>query len=499
MHRRVAVLALLALAGCASPQQPKGEETGPRAWLSSAASKVSSLTSKGEGTTIISGLKPGGYEASSLAIGEEKDLAQHRAEALGFVRVTAIEQYLRSLRAQLVEASGTTGVPGRVVILANPALAASSVPDGNLYVSMGWLENLENEDEVAAILAHELSHVLLKHHSADLVATMQHKAQALHEIGVSAKAAFTPSKTVSKSDARALTNQQLVGDLADKLALPAWNRRQEREADLLGVDLLIRAGYAPGAMVTMLEKLQGWEKQNKESDDAFWDRLRQTAQTDPGEAMKLAYQRAAETVSVSHPKTEERIGDVAEYLERHYGDLKPASPKVAAWKEVASRPDAAQVLRNYDRAFSARKLLDKAKHQEAYTLAKSAATGRTATDAYPNWVLARSAMLLGRQREGLDALQRAISSAEPVSEIYEAIITAQEQAGNIGSALQWTEKASTTFGGAPRWIPTKIRLLRKAGRTADAGALTLNCSVSWPDWRRLCQQANDTPAGRSQG
>ncbi|PYO13698.1 MAG: hypothetical protein DMD75_05290 [Candidatus Rokuibacteriota bacterium] len=40
----------------------------------------------------------------------------------------------------------------------------------------------------------------------------------------------------------------------------------------------------------------------------------------------------------------------------------------------------------------------------------------------------------------------------------------------------------------------KIRLLRKAGKTAEADAQTLDCSVNAQDWRRLCQEANQTPA-----
>ncbi|HEX5528112.1 MAG TPA: hypothetical protein VFZ82_01055, partial [Methylomirabilota bacterium] len=51
---------------------------------------------------------------------------QHRGDALGFVRSAALEQYLNETRRRLVAASGKTGVPGRVVILANPGFEAFS-------------------------------------------------------------------------------------------------------------------------------------------------------------------------------------------------------------------------------------------------------------------------------------------------------------------------------------------------------------------------------------
>jgi hypothetical protein len=123
-------------------------------------------------------------------------------------------------------------------------------------------------------------------------------------------------------------------------------------------------------------------------------------------------------------------------------------------------------------------------------------TGRTATDAYPNWVLARSAFALGRSREGIEALRRAVSSTEPVPNVYEDLIVAHEAAGNLPVALQWTDQASKTFGGAPRFLPHRIRLLRKTGRVAEANRATIDCSLNATDWRRFCQEANATPAGR---
>jgi beta-barrel assembly-enhancing protease len=490
-------VALLLVGACAG-QSGKEGESGSASWVPD-LSKVTSVFSTGD-KTLISDIQPGPYKPSPLAIGEEKDLAQRRGEALGFVRSAPFEQYLATVRSKLVAGSGVTAVPGRVIILANPAFTAFSTPDGNVYVSMGCLESLNNEDEAAAVLAHELSHVLLAHHTSDIVSEIQKKTLALHEIGVSAKTILlgASANTGAKSDKNILANEQLAADITDKLALPAWGRRQEREADLLGVDLLIRAKYSPGAMVNVLEILQAWEKQNKESEDAFWDKLKQTTLNNPGAALGMAYQRGVELVSVSHPKTEDRITDTVEYLERHYEDLKPIETRLAPWKAINGRADVSQVLRHYRLAFSAKEKLDKSKPQEAYPVAKEAATGNTATHAYPNWVLYRSAKLMGRQKEALDALRRAVSSSEPVPEIYDAMIFDYERAGSFPVALDWTNKASAAFGGAPRWTPTKIRLLRKVGRTAEAEALSLSCAVDTPDFKRQCQEANTTPAGRAQ-
>ena len=213
--------------------------------------------------------------------------------------------------------------------------------------------------------------------------------------------------------------------------------------------------------------------------------------------MGLAYQKMLSTVSMNHPKTEERITDAAEYFERHYGSRALVEPASAPWKALRARPEVALVLRNYKQAFLAKKQLEQGRAQEAYATARTAVTGRTATDAYPNWVLARAAFALGRSREGIEALRRAVTSSEPVPNVYEDLIVAHEGAGNLPAALEWTDQASKTFGGAPRWMPHKIRLLRKTGRVAEANTVTIDCSLNATDWKRLCQEANATPAGRT--
>ena len=203
MTRGAWLLLTLAVVGCSAPESKPGEPASSKPAIN--LPHIPLFGSKGDKKTMLSELKPGPYQASSLALGEQKDLARQRGEGLGFVRAEALERYCQDIRSKLVSASGVTGVPGKVTIQANPAYAAYSTPDGNIYLAMGWLPYLESEDELAGIIAHELSHVLLTHHSADIASGVQKKAQALHELGVSAKMYADKTTTVTKSDQRALT------------------------------------------------------------------------------------------------------------------------------------------------------------------------------------------------------------------------------------------------------------------------------------------------------
>src|SRR3989442_10392943 len=91
----------------------------------------------------------------------------------------------------------------------------------------------------------------------------------------------------SGDEQRALQDSQLLTVVSKKMITPAGNRRQEAEADLLGVDLLVRAEYSPVAMVTMLEKYQAWEKQTKEADEAFQARAGEVMKKDVAEGVKM--------------------------------------------------------------------------------------------------------------------------------------------------------------------------------------------------------------------
>lgn len=497
--RTVLVLAILAATGCATLEGGTAQVVSSlkQTGRSIAQAGQSMLDAPGEKTPIIADVASGRYEPSSLAIGEAKDLARQRGEALGFVACEPLERYLARVHARVLRGSGVTDVPGRVVLLANPAFGAYSTPDGNIYVAMGWLPYLGSEDELAAIVAHELGHVLLKHHSADLVSGLQKRAQAAHELELAAKMTIA-NRPASKGDQRTLLGSQVLADVTDKVVMPAWGRRQETSADLLAIDLLVRAGYSPVAMATMLEKYQAWETQAQHEEAALRSRAGEVMRADWGEDVRAAWTRMLERVAASHPDTAARLSDVATYIDRHYAEAPLPALQAATWTEIRAVPEVREVLRNYDLAFSARKLLERGKTREAYPYARDAATGRTATHAYPNWILAKSAVAVGRSAEALAALDRAINANEPLREVYDEMILVREQRGDLAGALAWTDKASSVFGDAARWTPTRIRLLRKSGRVDEASALTVKCTLETPEWRQLCQQANQTPVQRAQ-
>ena len=120
----------------------------------------------------IQDLTPGVYVKSNEAIGEERDIDENRITR-GVLALPAFTNYANGVLDKLKQASGFQQVPGKVLIVANDQMDAGATADGNVFISSGYLRELKNEDQLAALLAHELAHVLM--HDPDDEEARQHR------------------------------------------------------------------------------------------------------------------------------------------------------------------------------------------------------------------------------------------------------------------------------------------------------------------------------------
>lgn len=476
------------------------------------------FASPGETKTVIANVKPGPYQPSSLAQGVDKDLAQRRSLGPGFVHAETVETYLGSIRDRLTGATGVTGIPGRTRILADSSLNAYSTADGNIYVPLGWVEYIDSEDEIAALLAHELSHVVLKHHSSDQVSTVQKQSVAVMTNAIEIQKNFnqaatalqsqtgsrTPlrsSTTTDETGKRALHRVQWSINVTDKALLPAWSRTQEREADLLAIDLLVKAGYNPSAMTSILAKIKANEPTRADDDKARQTQLN-AALDEAGkgnweDAARAAFPDLLASMTRSHPDTDERIAQCGAYLQRHYGSVNPPALNVASWKKVEGDPRTNAIFDNFAKSFSAEQMLRKGDVKVAYTLAKQAVAGPTARESFTNWVASLAAELNNATNDARRYAQAAVAAPEPVNAAFESYVSLLEGEGRYPQALVEAGKASSSFGEVATWKVTRIRLMRKAGDEAGAKQLERECGLQNPEFKRQCDEAGNTPLGRS--
>lgn len=147
--------------------------------------------------------------------------------------------YVAGLGQRLVQVSETPGADFRFTVLNSQIVNAMALPGGYIYVTRGLLALTSNEAEIAGVLGHEIGHVLARH-TAERVSRAQAGGLLAAVVG-------------------AVVGVPGVADVAQMGAaayLQSFSRDQESEADHLGLRYLVRGGWHPGAMVTMLEKLR---------------------------------------------------------------------------------------------------------------------------------------------------------------------------------------------------------------------------------------------------
>jgi len=130
--------------------------------------------------------------------------------------------------------------PWEIHVIDDSQVNAWCMPNGKMAVYSGLIEQLElNDDELAAVIGHEIAHALREH------AREQMSQQVATEVGLSVLSAILGSSVVDDLGAT-LTN--VVINLPN-------SRTQEAEADRMGVELAARAGYDPRAAIQVWEKM----------------------------------------------------------------------------------------------------------------------------------------------------------------------------------------------------------------------------------------------------
>jgi predicted Zn-dependent protease len=136
------------------------------------------------------------------------------------------------------------------LILDSGEVNAFAAPGGLIFVSRGLLACADSEDTVAAILAHEVGHVVKKH-GLKAVKTSRYKDAGL-AIGKAAVEEYGSEQLVQVTSAFSGS----IDDITSTLVNTGYSREAEKEADLAAVQILERTGYDPNALVRMLERMK---------------------------------------------------------------------------------------------------------------------------------------------------------------------------------------------------------------------------------------------------
>lgn len=172
----------------------------------------------------------------------------------GIVQDRALNQYINQVGKDLVPYSHRPNMPYNFQCVNATYINAYAFPGGSIAVTRGILLSLENEAELAALLGHELGHVNARH-TAEQVSKSQ-----LSSLFVSGLAILVDSQAKGLGD---LTQQ--LGALGQGLYLAKYSRDNEREADYLGHEYMVRTGYGSKGFVGLMEMLNTLNKQQPSS------------------------------------------------------------------------------------------------------------------------------------------------------------------------------------------------------------------------------------------
>jgi predicted Zn-dependent protease len=195
-------------------------------------------------TQLLSSSKDVDYKTERI-IGES--LALEGLQRFGNpVKNESLQQYVNLVGNAVAGNSKRATIPYQFAVLDSQVQNAFAVPGGVIFVSRALVSILEDESELAAVLAHEVGHVAAKH---ALKSTQ--RAQFFQGVGKITAASVGGDK--GKKFASAIGDMQAV--LFDK----GLDKDMEFEADLAAMESTYRTGYDPSAMIRVLEKLQKLE------------------------------------------------------------------------------------------------------------------------------------------------------------------------------------------------------------------------------------------------
>ena len=196
---------------------------------------------------------------------------------------------------------------------------AFALPGGFIGVHLGLIAMTVSRDELASVLAHELSHVTQRHIARRIAGDSRNNLLAT--------AAMIAGLLAASRGSVDMANAAIVGSQAAAAAASlAFSRDMEREADRVGFNVLSQAGFAPAGMVSMFERM---EQAYHLMDSGNYPYLR------------------------SHPLTSERIGDARQrlgggQLERPLGLAEHAVMAARARVLMDPRAEAWAQLQNFD-------------------------------------------------------------------------------------------------------------------------------------------------------
>lgn len=180
--------------------------------------------------------------ASEVRLG--RSLAEKIEEKFKICKDVKLQERIDRIGQQLVSVCGRKDITYSFIVLKEKEVNAFALPGGYVYVNKGAIEKTDSDDEVAAILAHEVAHITARHSIKRLQASIGYNILSMLALAATKDARFKRG-----------------ADLAFSQIMLGYSREDEFLADRLAVKYVEEAGYDPEAVIIFMEKLKRIQKE----------------------------------------------------------------------------------------------------------------------------------------------------------------------------------------------------------------------------------------------
>lgn len=375
-------------------------------------------------------------EREFLLMGEEQELRlgkklypKYTQLSYGLFQDPALQSYVQTVGMKLARVSDRPHLAYEFNVVNDSRVNAYALPGGKISITRGMLTKMGNEAQLAAVLSHEIGHVAAKH------AAQGYTRNVLAGVLTNIAGIALQSSSVSGSDFLLRSGQMLT-----QMVLMKYSRDQERQADQLGMEYMVRSGYNPEGMIELTKILKSLNKRH------------------PG---------LVEVMFSTHPPSQERfqsaIEQVQSYPAKYHSQERlykqSFQQKTASIRHTqpayAKMDEALEMVRSEDRKTKGLELLVQASKEA------------------PNQALIW--MMRAAMENELDLKQRAYQSVQKSVDLYPGLFFAQYLAGKIAfevseynSSLDHLDQADGIISDVPAVIFYKGRNFEAIGQRDSA-------------------------------
>ena len=169
-----------------------------------------------------------------------------------------LEAYINSIAKKVQPAEAYQRIPFHIHVLKNPYCNAFAYPNGHVYIHAGLLARIDNEAQLATLLAHEMTH-----------ATHRHQLREFRgALNKSAVFASTRSLLGGLPGIGGLTTA--LGEIGTKASISGHSRDLETEADMVGIKLVVKAGYDAREAPKLFQHLKEEMEEDEQKEPFFF-------------------------------------------------------------------------------------------------------------------------------------------------------------------------------------------------------------------------------------